>query len=447
MPALDLNNPNNVYLVQSGFNVQDIEKSPTLVNLLNRFQGNLLIDERDTTVGVGAKAYGNTIHIAKSYKNFLNIAHELGHATGQYQQINRDKDNLYQFDTPQAYGMARAKAEGEATYYEFLVAKELGYQRFVKPLWPDNAAKPQDKDVFTEVDEIMRQAISENDKITQLAVLNQSMLPSGQLHAPLYTYDEYNTLVFLNNRFAISRISQDYQQAFGKPLDWNSYEAKSLANKANQYFGTLVNDVLINHHIDGSVLGQQGVGDLLWGSQGDDVLVGNSGQDRLLGGADDDTLIGNAGDDVLVGGTGNDLYYFTKGFGHDTIINVGGGKDTLYLADRGYDELSLVTQEKQDLTLDFATTSPNNNENNDKPTDDQLTIKDFYLGGDNASLAIGFAKSGIANPAMLMPVSQLTSQLTNFGSVGQRDMSDYQPVLQKSLLQLGKVNPTATNDK
>ena len=375
----------------------------------------------------------------------MNIAHELGHATGQYQQINRDKNNLYQFDTPQAYGMARAKAEGEATYYEFLVAKELGYQRFVKPLWLDNAAKPQDKDVFTEVDDIMRQAISENDKITQLAVLNQSMLPSGQLHAPLYTYDEYNTLVFLNNRFAISRISQDYQQAFGKPLDWNSYEAKSLANKANQHFGTLANDVIINRHTDGSVLGQQGVGDLLWGSQGDDVLVGNSGQDRLLGGADDDVLIGNAGDDVLVGGTGNDLYYFTKGFGHDTIINVGGGKDTLYLADRGYDELSLVTQEKQDLTLDFATSLPN--EKSHTPTDDQLTIKDFYLGGDNASLAIGFAKSGNANPVMLMPVSQLASQLTNFGSVAQRDITDYQPVLQKSLLQLDKVNLTAINDK
>ena len=253
--------------------------------------------------------------------------------------------------------------------------------------------------------------------------------------------------MFLNNRFAISRISQDYQQAFGKPLDWNSYEAKSLANKANQHFGTLANDVLINHHIDGSVLGQQGVGDLLWGSQGDDVLVGNSGQDRLLGGADDDVLIGNAGDDVLVGGTGNDLYYFTKGFGHDTIINVGGGKDTLYLADRGYDELSLVTQEKQDLTLDFATSSPNNNEKTHTPTDDQLTIKDFYLGGDNASLAIGFAKGGNANPAMLMPVNQLTSQLTNLGSVAQRDMTDYQSILQKSLLQLGKVNLTATNDK
>ncbi|MFO1382301.1 MAG: hypothetical protein U1E92_01540 [Moraxella osloensis] len=44
---------------------------------------------------------------------------------------------------------------------------------------------------------------------------------------------------------------------------------------------------------------------------------------------------------------------------------------------------------------------------------------------------------------MLMPVSQLT----NFSSVAQRDTTDYQPVLQKSLLQLGKVNLTATNDK
>ena len=78
-----------------------------------------------------------------------------------------------------------------------------------------------------------------------------------------------------------------------------------------------------------------------------------------------------------------------------------------------------------------------------KRQDDQLTIKDFYLGGDNASLAIGFAKSGNAKSAMLMPVSQLT----NFGSVAQRDMTDYQPVLQKSLLQLDKVNVTATNDK
>lgn len=431
MPALDLNNPNNQYLVQSGFSIEDIEKSPTLVNLLNRFQGTLVIDKQDATAGIGAKSYGNIIHISKSYKNFLNIAHELGHATGQYQQINQDKNNLYQFNSPQSYGMARAKAEGEATYYEFLVAKELGYHQFVKPLWLDNTVKPQNKDVYQQVDELMNSGLSQDEKITVLAELNQSMLPSGQLHTPLYTYDEYNTLVFLNNRFAMSRISQDYQQAFGKALDWNSYEAKSLANKANQYAGSLGDDVIINHHMGGSVLGQQGEGDLLWGGQGDDVLVGNSGKDILLGGADDDVLIGNAGDDVLVGGNGNDLYYFKKGFGHDTIINAGGGKDTIFLADLGYDDLALVSQEKNDLTLNFARDPAAQSGAIVAPSNDQLTLKNFYLGGDNASLAINFAKS-----AMMLPVGQLTSLESN----QQTDKADYQQALQKSLTKLDKLS-------
>ena len=76
-----------------------------------------------------------------------------------------------------------------------------------------------------------------------------------------------------------------------------------------------------------------------------------------------------------------------------------------------------------------------------RTTINRLTINlpsKIFIWGDNASLAIGFAKSGNANPAMLMPVSQLTSQLTNFGSVAQRDMTDYQPVLQKSLYNWAK---------
>lgn len=435
MPALDLSNPNNQYLLQSGFSVDAIEKSPTLVDLLNRFQGTLIIDNQQSAV-TGAKSYGNTIHLSKGYKNFLNIAHELGHAMGQYQHINSDKNNLYQFDNPSAYGMARARAEGEATYYEFLVAKELGYNRFVKPLWLDNTAAPQDIDVYQAVDDIMRSLRRYDEKITALASLNQAMLPSGQLHTPLYTYDEYNTLVFLNNRFPLSRISQDYNQAFGNALDWNSYEAKSLANKANQHYGTLGNDIIINHHVGGSVLGQQGSGDLLWGSQGDDILVGNSGNDILLGGADDDVLIGNAGNDVLAGGNGNDMYYFAKDFSQDTIINTGGGKDMIYLAQIGYDELTLVSQEKNDLTLDFAPRKPvsiaSDNGLNQRVNRDQLTIKNFYTGGDHASLAINFAKS-----AMMIPIGQLANITTNEPV----DMTAYQHVLQKSLKQLAQLTP------
>lgn len=429
MPVLDLTNANNQYLVQSGFSVEDIEKSPTLVGLLNRFHGKLIIDNQDKGTGIGAKSYGNTIHISKSYNNFLNIAHELGHATGQYQQINRDSNNLYRFDNASNYAMARAKAEGEATYYEFLVAKELGYNHFVKPLWLDNMSKPKDYDVFKQVDEIMSAEHTDNEKIMALAVLNQAMLPSGQVHTPLYTYDEYNTLVFLNNRFSVSRISQDYQQAFAKAFDWNSYPAKSLANKANQHYGTLGDDVIINHHIGGSVLGQQGEGDLLWGSQGKDILVGNTGKDTLLGGADDDLLIGDAGDDILVGGSGNDVYYFDKGFGHDTIINAGGGKDIIYLADKNYADLTLVSQENNDLTLDFAKNQQDKLEPVKAAINDRITLKKFYLTDDNASLAIKFANS------QMMPVSQLTS----LAQTPQTDMTDYEQTLQQTLNRLAKM--------
>lgn len=363
---LDLHNPNNQHLIDAGFSITEIEKSPTLVKLLNQFHGTLTIDHNQTLGFVGAKSVGNTIQIAHGFKNLLVIAHELGHANGRYQQINADKNNLYRFDNPKDYGMARAIAEGEAMYYEFLVAKELGLVTFKKPLWQDNEATPKDLDVFDYVNHIMLSPISEADKIHTLAILNQAILSSGQLHAPLYTYDEYNTLVFLNNRFPESRISTDFRQIFDKDFDWNTFEAKSLANRANGYYGTLGDDVLINHHEGGSALGQQGQGDLLWGSAGNDVLVGNSGKDNLLGGQGNDVLIGGAGNDILAGGQGNDLYYLKSGFGQDTIINKGGGVDNVYLAGVSYDQVSLVSQVHQDLVVSLARTG------------DQLTVKDYF---------------------------------------------------------------------
>lgn len=387
---LDLTNPNTQHLLKTGFNPAQIEQSPTLVKLLNQFHGTLTIDHQANTPIIGANASGNQINIAKGFDNLPIIAHEIAHTLGQYQHINGNKNNLYQFNDPKSYGMARARAEGEATYYEFLVAKELGWKTFKKPLWLDNEATPKDIDVFDDINQIMLSPISEADKIEALATLNQAMLSSGQLHHPLYTYDEYNTLVFLNNRYPESQISADYREAFGNEFDWNTYEAKSLANKANNFYGTMDDDVIINSHEGGSALGQQGRGDLLWGSAGNDVLVGNSGKDMLLGGQGNDVLIGGAGNDMLAGGQGNDLYYFTAGFGQDTIINHGGDVDNVYLADIGYNELTLVSQENKDLTLGFSTNDPSNIHSQN----DQLTVKNFFLGGDTASLNVNFGKGG-----------------------------------------------------
>ena len=402
MPLLDLNHPTNQYLIAAGFNAAEIQKSPTLVMLLNRFTGTLEVDSTKLPPAGGAATYGNTIHIAKGYKNFLNIAHELAHATGEYQQINHNKNNLAQFESPTDYAMARAKAEGEAIYYEFLVAKELGYSAFKKPVWHHTDVAPTNPDIYQAVDAIASAASSQAEKITALAALNQDMLPSGQLHRPLYTYGEYNTLVFLNNRHASSKIGNDYQQAMGKALDWNTFEAKSLANDNDHYhyhhYGTLGDEVIINAHLGGSVRGQQGQGDLLWGSQGNDILLGNTGKDILLGGAGDDVLVGGAGNDILAGGTGDDLYYFAAGFGQDNIHNQGGGIDNVYFADISLQQLALISQEKNHLTLDIA---PKNAASTSK-THDQLIINDFFLGGDAASLNFNFGQGGTLTAAQLL---------------------------------------------
>lgn len=410
--SLDLTNPNVQHLIESGFSVTAIEQSPTLVRLLNQFNGSLVIDSQGNHNIVGASSNGSQIKIAKGFNNLPVIAHEIAHAIGHYQAINNSVNNFHQFNYPKDYAMARAKAEGEATYYEFLVSRELGYTHFKRPLWQDNQPSPKDQDMFEYVNYVVNTASSEADIIHALAMLNQDTLSSGQLHHPLYTYDEYNTLVFLNNRFPESRISTDFQQAMGIPFDWNTYEAKSLANKANNFYGTMGDDVILNQTSGGSALGQQGQGDLLWGSAGQDVVVGNSGKDILLGGSGNDVLIGGAGTDILAGGAGNDLYYFNSGFEHDTIVNAGGGVDNVYFANIDSYQLTLISQEKNDLTLSLAP-------NDVSRPNDQLTIKGFFLGGDNASLNVNFGQGGVitgeqilSHTVSAMPIPNHTTNQT-----------------------------------
>ena len=50
------------------------------------------------------------------------------------------------------------------------------------------------------------------------------------------------------------------------------------------------------------------------------TVVGTTGADNLVGSAGADTLIGKLGDDTLAGGAGSDTYKFTRGDGHDTVV-------------------------------------------------------------------------------------------------------------------------------
>ncbi len=134
-------------------------------------------------------------------------------------------------------------------------------------------------------------------------------------------------------------------------------------------------------------------GDLLQGLGGDDILSGMAGNDRLEGGADDDWLEGGAGGDMLLGGAGDDTYVFAPGFGQDVVDNVGGGADMIRFEDIAFSQVgSNLMKSGDDLILQVAATS------------DQVTVQDFFLGGEHAVSAIEFASGGSISAEQLFGV-------------------------------------------
>lgn len=388
---------------------QSLQKSPTLALLLNQFRGDFKPIEQ------GARSDGVNVYLSKGYDKLSTVAHELAHSSGSVYQAAL-KRTLDSYSNALDYANSRAMGEGEALYYEFKVAQELGEQKITRPfVWEHQQPVGLPKDVAPHIATIINTEYPLAQKITELGDINKDMIPSGMVskaeeqtasanrvyRVPVPTYYEFNVLKFLGNKYPEDSYNQDYKATTGKDFTWNSYMAKTLAGRGQQHFGETGDDTLINQYVGGSVLGRLGDGDLLYGGAGNDTLVGNSGKDILLGGRDsdmlmglagDDTLGGNAGDDrleggegndvlvgssgddQLIGGPGNDLYYLTPGFGQDTLINTGGGTDRVVL--HGFDQAQItqyVGRNQRDLVMQF---DPN----------DRLTIKDYYAGGDNASM-------------------------------------------------------------
>ena len=113
------------------------------------------------------------------------------------------------------------------------------------------------------------------------------------------------------------------------------------------------------------------------GGDFDDTLIGSDGSDRLYGGDGDDTLDGGAGNDTLYGGVGDDTYKYNYS-GTDTISDIGGSNDTLYVTSRDEDHVgyfgdsyvengSLILISRQDstksLTVENAFTADGRIEN------------------------------------------------------------------------------------
>ncbi|MEQ5869432.1 Hint domain-containing protein [Sagittula sp. NFXS13] len=90
--------------------------------------------------------------------------------------------------------------------------------------------------------------------------------------------------------------------------------------------------------------------DTVEGNEGDDTLYGGDGNDWMRGSYDNDILYGGAGDDYLWGGWGDDTFVIENGFGNDTVDAEGVAE-----TDGDVLDLSAVTD---DLTVDLTHVNP-----------------------------------------------------------------------------------------
>lgn len=327
--------------------IMEMEKSHTLIFLLNKYQGTIQKPIDKNYSGAYFDSSNNNIAMSNDFKNATILAHELGHAVGKYQTNSSYK-------TAQEYSNARVRGEGEAIYYEYLVGKELNsaYQKKAG-IWKDNAISGTSEDFSIKIQNIINEHIDymngnkviiSEELFNKIGKLNADMIPSGQKSQKVQlTYDESNKAWFLAVK---TDFNQDYHEIFGVNLIeytdkgevlGNPIRMKSLTNKSNRHFNaetedlSSTHDILMNHRSGGSALVQKyNDYDLLYGGKGNDKLKGNSGKDILLGGEGNDTLRGEAGDDILGGNADNDTLY--GGIGNDKL-NGGKGKDTYYILD------------------------------------------------------------------------------------------------------------------
>ncbi len=125
------------------------------------------------------------------------------------------------------------------------------------------------------------------------------------------------------------------------------------------------------------------------GVGGDDVLVGTAANDVLIGGAGNDMLSGGTGNDRLLGGIGDDTYVYTAG--QDVLEDLG-GNDTLHFANGiTFNQVaSGLGKSGNDLVLKVNGSSAN-----------QVTLKDFFLGGDSLVETISFETGGQLTAAQI----------------------------------------------
>ncbi|MDA7746284.1 hypothetical protein N8878_03005 [Psychromonas sp.] len=163
------------------------------------------------------------------------------------------------------------------------------------------------------------------------------------------------------------------------------------------------------------------------GDNDENSLTGDITNDSIAGLGGNDTLQGGLGDDLLVGGRGDDTYLFASGDGQDVIDNTGGGMETLRFTGTiaFSDVASGLLKSNDDLVLQVSGST------------DQVTISNFFLGGDNIIDTIEFESGGSLTADQIFGAYGLTNpdstsspdygvlpELSTFGTVTVADATE-----------------------
>lgn len=192
--------------LQSYTLLKRVEKSPTLstystnspVNSTNRY---------------GARSDKLTFINKRLQGQIPTLAHELTHSSGSHYQ-EALKRKLTSYADALDYANSRAMGEGEALYYEFKVAQELGERKNYASFRVGKSTASRCTQRFSPTNHDHYRHDSTTWKISQLGDLNKDMIPSGMVnkaeeqtmsanrvyHIPVPTYYEFNILKFLGNK-------------------------------------------------------------------------------------------------------------------------------------------------------------------------------------------------------------------------------------------------------
>lgn len=145
-------------------------------------------------------------------------------------------------------------------------------------------------------------------------------------------------------------------------------------------------DRIIGNAKDEIIFGDSG-NDQILSDSGNDVIFGGSGDDYINGGDGNDMIDGGSGNDFIDGGTGDDIYFFTPGYGNDSIKDSDGANTIMFGDGFTASGIKAYRSNWNDLLITFD------------GFDDTLTIKNYCIDKNARNFTLVFADGTVVEAA------------------------------------------------